>query len=336
MNKEQLKEMAKKSIILKDKYTRLYMEDNFEEAAKAEREYAETRISVLDLQTKKVNAMKSIPMKEVKRLVSLMPKKAKITTGIRELDYELVDDDERSRGVSGGFGTGNFIQITGSKGAGKSTLMMKMMTGFSNHEKVVWFDFEMGMKRVSNKVDKFAHDEDNLMYYSGDRDLEAVQDEIKLMAAAGVKHFVIDSAMKIIVKNVDKYDRFSTISSELSATTAALDINIYMINQMSKSDEKEGHLSIKHGNDAEYDADFMFFLLKKPLIENGKNVYDDIGLMVMDSEVRTLVCTKDRENERDQWSVDIKKSSLEGIKAVEVEYEGFDDISQNNVNMPAI
>jgi hypothetical protein len=206
--------------------------------------------------------------------------------------------------------------------------MMKMLTGFSNREKVCWFDFEMGEDRVVKKLDDFPYSPDNMLYYASSRDLTDVIEEIKYLSATGISHFVIDSAMKIRVPGLSTYEKFSEISSQLSALTSSLMINIYMINQMSQMAERENNLSIKHGNDAEYDADFIFFLLNVQATETKDSrgtvtripKVDDAGFPIIDDTVRLLKCTKNRQDER-LFDCYIPKSSLLGIKAVEIVYE---------------
>ena len=93
-----------------------------------------------------------------------------------------------------------------------------------------------------------------------------------------------------------------------------------MINQMAQSSEREGHLAIKHGNDAEYDADFIFYILTKPLIENGKNVKDELGMNIIDDSNRIIKCTKNRQDER-LFTINLPKSSILGIQCEEIVYE---------------
>lgn len=315
-----LKAKAEKALELKSKYLHEYEHGSFEKAKETELEYLQARSDVLSGVENNINRQRSIPIKIIKERVRTKPKVKRIETGIRELDYELVTEEMKTRGIKGGLALGNFIQIAGSKGVGKSTFMLKMITGFSNYEKVCWFDFEMGEDRVVKKLEDFTHNDDNLLYYASSRTLDDVISEIKLLNASGVNHFVVDSAMKIRVSNTDRYEKFSTISGELSALTSALGINIYMINQMSQTAERDGILSIKHGNDAEYDADFMLFILNKPLIKDGKNVYDELGIMKIDDSCRMVRCTKNRQDER-LFTVTIPKSSIMGIEAEVIEYE---------------
>ena len=334
MRVDDIEVKAKEAFALKEKYLHLYEAGDSDEAIKVELEFLEARKEVLKMVDEDIVRQKSIPMATIKKRVLSREKKPRIETGIPELDYELVNDEMKLRHRKGGLELGNFIQISGSKGSGKSTLMLKILTGFSTTEKVSWFDFEMGEVRVVEKLSKFEHNDENLLYYSSSRELEDVVSEIKFLKQLGVNHFVIDSAMKINVSGADRYDKFSSVSSKLSELTSSLGINIYMINQMSQSSEREGFLGIKHGNDAEYDADFMFFLLKKPLLEDGKNVKDELGINMMDESVRILKCTKNRQDER-LFSVEIPKHSLEGSNPTEIVYEYKEDESPN-IEMPGI
>ncbi len=308
-----LEKKAQEAFDLKIQFNKMYEEDN-PEAVKTEMKYLSLRRSVLEEIDEEIHRQKSEPIRVVRERVERKKTPKRIETGISILDRELVPEELRQRGEKGGFALGNFIQLAGSKGTGKSSLMLKLLTGFSEYEKVCWMDFEMGEDRVISKLKAFSHDEDNLLYYSSSRSLSDVTDEIKFLNLLGVHHFVIDSAMKITVDNSDRYDKFSKISGELSALTSYLGINIYMINQMSQSAEKEGHLAIKHGNDAEYDADFIFYLVNATMMEeDGKTPKKDKqGMVMKDENRRILKCEKNRQDER-LFSVEIPKSSIFGI-----------------------
>ncbi len=311
---------AQKAFDLKIKYSRLYDRNQDKEAEKLEIEYLTLRKEVL-LDIESSNArQRSEPIIEVKKRVAGR-KTVRIETGISVLDKELVNEKMKARNVKGGFALGNYIQLAGSKGSGKSSIMLKILTGFSLSEKVCWFDFEMGEARVVDKLISFKHNENNLLYYGSSRLLSDVADEIKLLNAIGIRHFVVDSAMKIVVPNTDNYNRFSAISSLLSELTSKLGINIYMINQMSQSSEKEGHLSIKHGNDAEYDADFIFFIMKiKAKDEKGDYMEDDFGMPLYEENTRIIKCVKNRQDER-LFTLEIPKSAIFGIEVETTEYQ---------------
>jgi hypothetical protein len=306
-----IKEKAMAARKLKAEYTHLYDNDRNKEARIKELEYLEARREVLSLVDEDINRQRSVPIEVIKKRVAQMEKPKRVSTGINKLDAELVTDrmKEENSNSMGGMALGNFVQIAGSRGSGKTSIMMKMLTGFSHYETVCWFDFEMGERRVVEKLEQFTHNESNLLYYSASRDLKDVRDEIKLLAASGVNHFVIDSAMKIRVESSDRYDKFSVISGTMAELTSSLGINIYMINQISQSAEREGFMAIKHGNDAEYDADFIFYVLMPKLIEDGRNVKDEMGMDVFDESKRILKCTKNRQDER-LFSIELLKEDI--------------------------
>ena len=317
---DNLEEQAKKAMKLKNEYLHLYELDQNKQARSKELEYLELRKNILSSIDENIIRQKSISIRKVRERVESKPMIKRIETGIKSLDMELVSDSMKLRGISGGMALGNFVQIAGGKGVGKSSIMLSILTGFSHYEKVCWFDFEMGEDRVIQKLKDFNHNEDNMLYYAASRKLDDVVDEIKFLNASGVNHFVIDSAMKINVPNSDRYEKFSTISGRLSELTSSLGINIYMINQMSQSADGEGRLAIKHGNDAEYDADFIFFIVKVPMRnQHGKVIKDENGIPEVDHDNRMIICEKNRQDER-LFKVVIPKYEI--IKSVvEIEYE---------------
>ena len=323
-----LEDMAKKALDLRQAYLDARETGDNERAIKLELEYIDLRKKILEAVNTSVKQRKSVNIKVIKERVKNMPKKPRYETGIRSLDEMLVPYEKLGKGETGGFELGNFIQIAGSKGAGKSTFLMKIMSSFTQHTKVVWFDFEMGSKRVVNKMSSFNFNDDNLYYYEGGRDLDEIIDEIKLMYADGAEHFVIDSAMKINVSAKDRYERFSIISNKLSELTSTLNINIYLINQMSQEAIDNGKLKIKHGNDAEYDSDFIFFLLKfAQKDEFGKVEKDEFGMPKFKEDERMLVCDKNRQDEH-EFKVIIKKEEL-----VDNNYEV---VYEDKIDMPTI
>ncbi len=309
-----LKQLLKAADEYKLQYLKLFDEGNNVESRKVEGRYLDARRAVIFEMDSSIARQKSLPIREIKARVAKMKPPVRRETGIRNLDIELVTEEMYKYERLGGFALGNFIQIAGSRGSGKSSFMLKILTRLSLSEKVCWFDFEMGEARVVKKLEDFTHDENKLLYYNNSRTLDDVVDEIKYLNASGINHFVIDSTMKIIIKGADRYDKFSTISNELSALTSQLNINIYLINQISQTAERENHLAIKHGNDAEYDADFIFYILTKPLKDSGgMNVKDDLGMTVNDENSRILKCTKNRQDER-LFTIDIPKWQIVGVK----------------------
>ncbi len=308
-NLEQLVHDANK---LRLDYMREYDSGSVVQGKKLELRYLDIRRKVLAEVDETISRQKSIPMREIEERVKNKPKVKRIETGIESLDYELVSDEMKRSGTRGGMSLGNFVQIAGGRGSGKSSIMMKMITGFSHYESVCWFDFEMGEDRVVKKLRDFDYDSGKLLYYSASRQLDDIIDEIKFLSASGVRHFVIDSAMKIGVKDADRYDRFSKISSMMAEMTSSLTINIYMINQISQSSDSEGRLYIKHGNDAEYDADFIFYIVK-PTVKGTE------GEKIVDEDNRIMICSKNRQDER-LFEVIIPKNQIIKPKPYVVEY----------------
>ncbi len=272
-----------------------------------ERDYAQLRIELIDEVTKEVAERKSIRMDKLEALVDASPKKSKTRTGINSLDLHLFPEDQRQQQEIGGFTLGNFIQIVGAKYAGKTTLMMKIMTYISQSEKISWFDFEMGRNKAVSTSRLFNRKTKNLNYYDGSRNIDEVIDEIKFLYAEGIQHFVIDSMMKLTAKGQKRgYETASYISNLLSDLTRSMGINIYMINQMSQDSLRNGDLFIKHGNDIEHDSDYIFFVMRKT---TGKK--DDYGLPLYDENCRVLVCTKNRVD-HNSFAIEIEKKCIVG------------------------
>ncbi len=188
-----------------------------------------------------------------------------------------------------------------------------MMTSMSKYESVSWFNFEMSDEKAVETLGQFEYKD--IEYYDGSRELNDIVDEIKFLYADNIRHFVIDSMMKIGAKGYERgYSSFSYISSKLSELTSTLGINIYLINQMSQDSQKTGQLMMKHGNDAEYDADYLFYVTKS---STGKT--DEAGQEVVDETKRYIVCTKNRVDHR-LFTVEIMKTDIFGIDKDSDEY----------------
>jgi len=318
----ELEEQSKEAWKLLVEYKKLYELGEYKEGAKKEKEYLKLRLDIVSQVDENVKRSKSTPIAIIKQKVKNKPKIKRISTGMLSLDRELVTEKMYKSQEIGGFGLGNFIQIAGSRGSGKTSILMKMLTGFSDTEKVFWADFEMGEDRVVEKLEAFKYNEKNILYYNSSRELGDIIDEIKFLSTLGVKHFVVDSAMKIRVKGImDNVQRFSEISSTLSELTSTLKINIYLINQLSQGSEKDGTLSLKYGNDAEYDADFIFYIIKLAKMNGNKPVLDKFRQIVYEDDFRVVKCHKNRQDDR-LFTVKIPKTEIFGISsAVEVEYK---------------
>lgn len=302
-----IKDKKKKADALLTEFLHLRESGELEESLIVEKQYATLRIEIIDEVTAEVASRKSITMAAARVKVDAMPPVEKIRTGIFPLDTALVPDEKKIYTELGGFSLGNFIQVAGAKYAGKTTLMMKIITNFSQSEPVSWFDFEMGVQKAVSTAELFRRDEQKIHYYDGSREINDVIDEIKFLYADGVRHFVVDSMMKLYAKGHKRgYETASYISSLLSELTSSMGINIYMINQMSQSSLKDGDLFMKHGNDIEYDSDYIFFVMRKTT--GGKDKY---GLPIYDEDCRVLICTKNRVD-HNTFSIEIEKKHIQG------------------------
>jgi len=318
----ELEEKSKKAWILENKAKEAYELGDEKKGTELLKECYTLKLEVISEVDNKIKRSKSTPISVIKQKVKNKPKVKRISTGMLSLDRELVTEKMYKSQEIGGFGLGNFIQIAGSRGSGKTSILMKMLTGFSDTEKVFWADFEMGEDRVVEKLEAFKYNEKNILYYNSSRELGDIIDEIKFLSTLGVKHFVVDSAMKIRVKGIiDNVQRFSEISSTLSELTSTLKINIYLINQLSQGSEKDGTLSLKYGNDAEYDADFIFYIIKLAKMNGNKPVLDKFRQIVYEDDFRVVKCHKNRQDDR-LFTVKIPKTEIFGISSVvEVEYQ---------------
>ena len=90
---------------------------------------------------------------------------------------------------------------------------------------------------------------------------------------------------------------------------------------MSQKADEDQRLQIKHGNDVEYDADFIFFVLAFPKKENGKVIKDDMGQVVIDTSRRAIKCMKNRQDER-LFMVYLEKHEIITTKPKEYIFEG--------------
>ncbi len=317
-----LKRKAERAKALQRKVGELRSAGEHFAALKVEKKFLELRLEIVSEVTKEIGMRRSVPIRDVIEEVDSEPPRPRQATGIRALDLQLANWRDRQRGIPGGFELGNFIQIAGNRGSGKTSFLMKILTNISTFQRVVWFDFEMGKRRVVEKLKPFKFNPDNLYYYSGSRDVHEIIDEIKLHYADGARHFVIDSTMKLTVRGVhDRLERFSEISRLLSELCADLGINVYIINQMSQSSVREGELSLKHGNDAEYNADFIFYLLAiKKQDERGEIERDEYGQVVYDETKRILRCAKNRQDDH-LFTIEITRSEIFGPKTIEYIYE---------------
>ncbi len=318
---DKLKELVTKANALKAAFTRAYAAKDDDKGYEIEKHYLVERLKIIDMVNLDIRKRKSVSFDNIEREVAAMPKVEPRATGIRSLDYELVTEKDRKFQKIGGFPLGKFVQIAGTRGSGKTSLLLKMISGFTYGEPVSWFDFEIGKVSSVDKLQDFKYINTNLLYYNGSRELEDILSEIKLLYAEGIKHFVIDSNMKIRVASAySEVNKSSVISDSLSELTSSLNINIYLINQVSQQSDKEGSLHLKNGNDGEYDADVILFVTKMRVLDSSKKLaMGTDGQAIWDESFRLISCVKNRPYDR-LFTVKIPKEEIFTMP-IEIVYE---------------
>lgn len=246
-------------------------------------------------------------------LVDTMPQQPKYSIGIRAIDRELSTFEDKKFNIVGGIETGTFINLAGESGAGKTTLTIDILANVSKYSKTVFFNHEMGLRRMASRLKRRLIERsqrDNMIIDSSTDKIDDIVMEIALYARDGIKFFVIDSRMKIKAHGDSDVQRNADISHKLSKAAREKDIIIILINQMSESDIKDKRLALKGGGDQKYDSDMTLFYVK-----------DD-----KDMSKRKLVCTKNRTGDENLWSVDLK--IVDGVTVganefnhVEIQYE---------------
>jgi len=233
-------------------------------------------IGLLEYKNKKNNTTAGKLIKKV----DSMPNVPRYETGLTWLDRYLKPYESSSLK---GFEVGSLIILAGASGAGKSHIMLDMLSNISRHKKCMFFNFEMGDRRIVHRLKKLLKTKEQLSNFilnSESRDLDDLIMDITIMANEGVKFFAIDSKMKISVKgNEAEYQKISKITKLLSEVAIKNDIILFLINQISEENLKHGVKSFKGSGDQLYDADMALFLT---VGENG---------------VRTLECSKNRQDE---------------------------------------
>ena len=164
---DKLKELVTKANELKASFTRAYAANDDDKGMEIEKHYLVERLKIIDLVNLDIRKRKSISFDHIEREVEAMPKVMPRATGIRSLDYELVAEKDRKHMKIGGFPLGKFVQIAGTRGSGKTSLLLKMISGFTFGESVSWFDFEIGKVSSVEKLKDFKYVNTNLLYYNG-------------------------------------------------------------------------------------------------------------------------------------------------------------------------
>ena len=210
---------------------------------------------------------------ELSDFMQLITRKPKLKTSIFELDTHL----------EGGIESGQLIQLAGESFTGKTFTAMRILKSLCEQEETVFFNFEMSEQKIVKRMQDMHFTQKELNKLRVDSSSIKFQDlisEINLHTQAGVRLFVVDSLMKIVLENeTDIVKITSHISKELSKMCRERNIIIIMINQMNEADIKDGRLSLKGGNAQTYDSDLIWFLVKDK------------------QDKRWLVCTKNRQTD---------------------------------------
>ena len=267
------------------------------------------KITMLDLLTMK-NSKNNITALELKDKVSKMKPAIRYETGLRYLDENL-----KSYNLNVGFEVGSLIILGGQSGAGKSHMMLDMLSNISKYAKCAFFNFEMGDRRLNHRLNRLLKTDEqlnNFIINSGSRDLDDLLMEINILADEGVVFFAIDSKMKLSVKgNEAEHQKISSITKRLSEVAIKNDIIVFLINQISEENLKNGRMAFKGSGDQLYDADMALFM---SIVDNG---------------VRRLECTKNRQDEL-MFTVDLPKL-LKDIPVEETTYAQNDSFSNQTV-----
>jgi len=236
------------------------------------KEYHKTKLMMIDILTLE-DKSKGMTARELIADVNSRKKVPRYETGIRGLDEAF----------NGGIETGTFIQLAGQSFTGKTHLVLEILSNIAGAWGAVLFNFEMGDVRIAHRLNRLlTTDEqlDNLIIDSRTRDIDDLINEIKIYARKGVKFFAVDSKMKITSSEKDDMKRFAEISSKLSRVCQENDIIVFLINQMNEADLQSKRLAFKGSGDQMYDTDIALFY------------------MLNDDDTRTLICSKNRQDER--------------------------------------
>lgn len=143
----------------------------------------------------------------------------------------------------GGFELAQLMLVSGDEESGKTTLCVQILEELAKSTKVCFFSFEFTVEQYLrsfkelNKKTRF----ENFFLINDGYELSQITENIKKMARAGVKFFLIDSQMRIEVSNTTKQalnmeEKESLKFSTLAKLCHSLEIFIFLIVQTSKSD----------------------------------------------------------------------------------------------------
>ena len=292
--------------------------------------YYKKKIEIIDL-IKQEKELKSITAKELlKRGIPLIERYA---TNIPTLD----------RALNGGIPLGNFIQLAGASGAGKTTLSLKIMSEIAKKERIVHFDFEMGEYKIAKELSRFLKTEKQLENYIIDfssYNLNDLISEIEIYSKEGIKFFLIDSKMKIETDaGYSYYESSRIISKELQKMVRENNITIILINQLSEAAIKDGMATLKGGNDQKYDSDIIIMLYKYYYMDEENLERKKMGIPLKpDNTKRQLFIAKNRLGEDEVGydlpisELEIESSVMEITPNIDEELNIKNEISEDNNN----
>ena len=327
---EGFKELKEKTLELSRRISSAEQGEDSFLAIKLKKELYQTKLLMIELIEREENRA-GITARELIEKVRHMKHVPQYAIGIKPIDVELNDWKGRSKNESGGIESGTFINLAGESGAGKTTLTLDILSNVAEYSKCVFFNHEMGERRISSRLQKRLTREaqlDNLVIDSYTANLNEMAMEIALYAKDGIKFFVIDSRMKIQADGDSDVQKNANISARLAKLCQEKDIIIILINQMSESDIKDGRLALKGSGDQKYDSDMLWFY-----VVDKKN-----------PTMRKLICTKNRTGEERLWSVDLTLDANgktiganDGIPSCVVEYKTpISNVEEITYSMPIL
>ena len=274
-------------------------EDTAKEQLKLKIEISELETKMLKVIHTEDEAKISLNAGNFIKLVQGMPNVPLHATGIHGLDESL----------GGGIETGTFVQLSGESGVGKTKLLLDIVCNVAKGFKSVFFNREMGKRRLAQRLMQKNLNETQLLNLEIDSEttfLHDIVDQVELHIREGYKFFMYDSKMKIEVKDVVKQnEKDEEISRQLSSLCQRRDIIFILINQMNNLDIKEKRLMMKGSGSQKYDSDLVFFYIKD---KEGK---------------RTLMCTKNRTGNEDLFNIDLHLDSHGNTTSgIQVSYDG--------------
>lgn len=240
------------------------------------------KLEMLQEVKKTNNHSRGITLGELIDKVNAMPPVPLRATGVDPLDNAL----------GGGIEEGTFMMIAGESFVGKTHLMLEIVMNIGLHSNSVFFNFEMGERRIKKRLEKAITDnvqKKNVIIDSDTTNLDDLIMEIEIYAHKGIKFFMIDSKMKISIDGKeDDHKKISEMTKQLSRLAYKREIIICLINQISDSNIKDKRRSFKGSGDQMYDADIALFYEKHK-----------------DENKRNLVCVKNRTGDENLFSLEL-------------------------------